>query len=128
MPIRSPRCIAPNKSKAAYDDRSIRVIFQVRDQYVRAITTQTHGPVYKDSCVEFFFSPDSKAPLSYFNLEMNCCGTLLAHHYTGRGKTAVLWKVKIVKRYKSPVPFQGPICNELSHHYLTSNLSSPTKS
>jgi len=68
------------KLKMMYDEANIYVIFQVQDRYVRCLTTEYNGPVYKDSAVEFFFSPDSSQPLLYFNLETNCGGTPLMHY------------------------------------------------
>ncbi len=68
------------KAKLAYDDEAIYVIFHVEDQYVKAVHTENQEAVYKDSCVEFFFVPDGKIEQGYFNLEMNCGGTMLFHH------------------------------------------------
>lgn len=67
--------------KMVYDDNNLYVIFNVHDRYVRCITTKINGPVWKDSAVEFFFSPNVNLPLEYFNLEINCGGTpLLGYH------------------------------------------------
>jgi hypothetical protein len=68
------------KVKMMYDEENIFVIFQVQDRYVRCLTTKYNNPVYQDSAVEFFFSPDSSQPLLYFNLETNCGGTPLMHY------------------------------------------------
>ncbi|MDA0196979.1 MAG: carbohydrate-binding family 9-like protein [Bacteroidetes bacterium] len=68
------------QAKVAYDDQAIYVIFRVEDQYVRAIRTKHQEGVFKDSCVEFFFSPEEHSNKGYFNLEMNCGGTMLFHH------------------------------------------------
>lgn len=68
------------KAKIAYDDEAIYVIFHVEDQYVKAVHAEDQEAVYKDSCVEFFFVPDGKIEQGYFNLEMNCGGTMLFHH------------------------------------------------
>jgi hypothetical protein len=68
------------KARMMYDDENLYVIFHVRDRYVRCITNSINGPVWKDSCVEFFFSPDSNLPERYFNLEINCGGTPLMHY------------------------------------------------
>lgn len=68
------------QAKLAYDDEAIYVIFQVEDQYVRAVAQKHQDGVYKDSCVEFFFSPENNSSRGYFNLEMNCGGTMLFHH------------------------------------------------
>lgn len=73
-----PKHFPLTKAKVAYDDEAIYVIFRVEDQYVRAVVKENQGPVFRDSCVEFFFSPDGDR--GYFNLEMNCGGTMLFHH------------------------------------------------
>jgi len=63
--------------KMRYDTEYIYVIFRVQDRYVRSITTEPNGPVWKDAAVEFFFCPDTTKPDQYFNLEINCGGTAL---------------------------------------------------
>jgi hypothetical protein len=65
------------EAKMTYDDKNVYVIFRVQDRYVRSITTEPMGPVWKDAAVEFFFSPDTTKPETFFNLEMNCGGTAL---------------------------------------------------
>lgn len=67
------------EAKVMYDEQNIYVIFCVIDRYVRCITKDINGPVWKDSCVEFFFSPDARFPEKYFNLEINCGGTPLMY-------------------------------------------------
>lgn len=80
-----PLHFPPTQFKAAYDRDSIHVFFQVEDRYVRALTDQYQGPVYQDSCVEFFFSPGPTADQGYFNLEINCCGAaLFEFHPSGK--------------------------------------------
>jgi hypothetical protein len=68
------------QAKVAYDHAAIYVIFRVEDRYVKALAGKNQGPVYLDSCVEFFFSPGNDIKEGYFNLEMNCGGTMLFHH------------------------------------------------
>lgn len=68
------------KAKIMYDLNNLYVIFRVEDRYVRTMTFEYNGPVWDDSCVEFFFSPDSNSPEKYFNLEINCGGTPLMHY------------------------------------------------
>ena len=65
--------------KIAYDDTSIYVIFRVEDRYVRAVAAEHQDNVCTDSCVEFFFTPDPDVSKGYFNIEMNCGGTMLFH-------------------------------------------------
>lgn len=68
-----------------YDDRNLYIIFRVRDRYIRSITTEINGPVWKDSAVEFFFSPDENLPNNFFNLEVNCGGTHLLGYPSSPG-------------------------------------------
>jgi len=79
-----PRTLA----KALYDDKFIYVIFRVEDRYVRAVAPETQGAVWKDSCVEFFFTPGKDVSAGYFNLEVNCGGTALFHFQKAPKKDA----------------------------------------
>ncbi len=79
------------EARIGYTDRAIYVIFRVEDRYVRAVSRKHQDGVYKDSCVEFFFSPETHSDNGYFNLEMNCGGTMLFHHQIKpRGDRALL--------------------------------------
>ena len=74
-------------AKMAYDKDYLYVIFKVADKYVKVVTDRINGPVWRDSAVEFFFSPDVGRPLSYFNLETNAGGTaLMQYHADLNGK------------------------------------------
>ncbi len=75
-----PQHIPRVQAKLTYDEQNLYVIWKVDDQYVRAVAENHQGPVFRDSCVEFFFIPDNLGGLEYFNLEMNCGGTMLFHH------------------------------------------------
>ena len=83
-----PAFIPRTQVKMVYDKDNLYVIFKVEDKYVRCITDRINGPVFRDSAVEFFFSPDVENPLNYFNLETNCGGTPLMQFHrnldTGR--------------------------------------------
>jgi hypothetical protein len=72
-PLHFPR----TQARLLYDDRFLYVIFRVEDRYVRAVAREHQGPVWRDSCVEFFFTPGPDPAAGYFNLEMNCGGTML---------------------------------------------------
>ena len=65
------------EAKLLYDSTSLYVIFKVDDQFVKCRTTEPNGPVWTDSCTEFFFAPNLSVPERYFNLEINCGGTPL---------------------------------------------------
>lgn len=75
MPDHRPRA----EVKIAYDDHALYLIFRVADRYVRAVAKNHQDPVCGDSCVEFFFSPGPDVADGYFNLEVNCGGTMLFH-------------------------------------------------
>ena len=77
-PAHSPKV----QFKVAYDEEAIYVIYQVHDKYVIAVADGYQGAVYKDSCVEFFFTPGEDVSLGYLNLEMNCGGTALFNFQT----------------------------------------------
>ena len=77
---RRPEHFPRTQARLLYDDEAIYVTFRVEDRYVRAVTKQHQGNVYMDSCVEFFFIPEQDDASSYFNLEMNCGGTMLLHY------------------------------------------------
>lgn len=77
------------QAKVAYDDEAVYVAFHVDDRYVRAVAAEHQGAVYEDSCVEFFFTPGDDVSVGYFNLEMNCGGTMLLHFQRAKGKDRV---------------------------------------
>ena len=75
------------QAKMVYDNDNLYIIFKVEDKFVKCVTDRINGPVWRDSAVEFFFSPDADKPLSYFNLETNCGGTpLMQFHADLNGK------------------------------------------
>lgn len=84
-----PEHFPRTQAKIAYDNEALYVIFRVEDRYVRAVTAEPQGPVCTDSCVEFFFTPGADVSGGYFNLEMNCGGTMLLYHQKARGQDAV---------------------------------------
>lgn len=68
--------------RLAHSDKAIAVLFEVSEDHVKAVAMEDNGPVWEDSCVEFFvMGPDGK---HYTNFEMNCIGTLLAARRTSR--------------------------------------------
>jgi hypothetical protein len=66
--------------KMMYDNFNLYLIFNVIDRFVRCLTKDFNGPVWEDSCVEFFFAPENNFTQRYFNLEVNCSGTPLMHY------------------------------------------------
>ena len=86
------------RAKLAYDDKALYVIFDVKDQYVRAVAQQHQGAVFQDSCVELFFTPGNDVAAGYFNLEMNCGGTMLLHYQRVPRKNSLPWSKEHLAR------------------------------
>jgi hypothetical protein len=86
------------QARLAYDQQALYVIFRVEDQYVRAATREHQGSVCQDSCVEFFFTPGPDSSAGYFNLEMNCGGTMLFNFQLIPWKNAVAIKPSDLER------------------------------
>lgn len=76
-PVHFPR----TEVKIAYDPTALHLLFRVEDRYVRAVAAAHQQSVCGDSCVEFFFTTGSDLSRGYFNVEMNCGGTLLFHYH-----------------------------------------------
>ena len=62
--------------RLGYSSSALAVLFEVEEEHLRAVTMEDCGPVWEDSCCEFFVA--DPAGNGYFNFEMNCVGTLLA--------------------------------------------------
>ena len=58
-----------------YDDRAVYALFVCQDRHIFAKRTIPNSLVSRDSCVEFFATPDPFRN-EYFNFETNCCGTM----------------------------------------------------
>jgi hypothetical protein len=57
----------------AHNGNNIFLKYYVEENSVAAIYRETNGPVYKDSCVEFFI--DFNDGRGYYNIEFNCAGS-----------------------------------------------------
>lgn len=60
----------------AHDGCALLIRFDVEEDNPRAVTTEDNGPVWEDSCVEFFVQ-EPGSPF-YYNFETNCIGVGLA--------------------------------------------------
>lgn len=68
----------------ARSQECIAVLYHVKGQDLRAAAMQDNGPVWEDSCCEFFVQDPSDG--TYYNFELNCVGTLLNAKGSGREK------------------------------------------
>jgi hypothetical protein len=90
-----PKFHPETEVKMLYDTGSLYVIFRVQDRFVRSITTDPGGPVWKDAAVEFFFCPDTTKPDRYFNLEINCGGTALLGYHSAKPAAEDIRSIRI---------------------------------
>lgn len=85
-----PRHFPRVRFRLAYDDASIWIEWRVEDRFVLAATEQHQGAVCRDSCVEFFFTPGPDPAIGYYNLEINCGGTMLFHAHPAGATDPIL--------------------------------------
>lgn len=84
----------------AYTDDAILLHFKVSEQDVKAVTFEDLGPVWKDSCVEFFSCPENDG--IYYNVECNCAAAVLVAAGPDRNnrETAPADVLKGIRRYR----------------------------
>ena len=70
----------PEKPEAGFSIARSRthivIAYKVKGQGIRATVAEDNGPVWEDSCCEFFISDPEDG--TYYNFEMNCIGSVLA--------------------------------------------------
>lgn len=91
----------------AHSNDCIFLKFLVIEKNIRTVNSETNGPVYEDSCVEFFISFNNDK--AYYNLEFNCIGTCLAGFGEGRNDRQLLPKDMIHKIRSQAVINHGPM-------------------
>ena len=75
------------KFRIAHTGNAIWLKFYVNEKSILARETNTNGAVHKDSCVEFFISPDGN---EYYNFEFSCIGTIHLGHGPGRASRSMI--------------------------------------
>lgn len=92
-----PEC----KFVAGWCKNGIGIMYSVRGLDLRAQALKDNGPVWEDSCCEFFISDPTDG--TYYNFEMNCIGTLLAAKRKSREDCVHFSadKLKQVRRFSS---------------------------
>ncbi len=87
--------------KIAHDGSNIFLHFFVEENEVLAKTTEDNGPVWTDSCVEFFMS-FGDSPF-YYNAEFSCIGKALLGYRKDRksAEHASADVMNLIKRYPS---------------------------
>ncbi|KRE73822.1 carbohydrate-binding family 9-like protein [Paenibacillus sp. Soil750] len=65
------------KAKLLYTSECIHLHYNIYEANPTILYHTMNEPVFKDSCVEFFFQPLPESDPRYLNFEMNAAGTLL---------------------------------------------------
>lgn len=102
------------EAKLVYDDNFLYVIFKVDDNYIKAVNTEYNSSVCCDSCVEFFFTPSTDVSQGYFNVEINCGGTMLFHHQKAKGTGKVVVSEADAKKIEIFSTFKGKVEPEIT--------------
>lgn len=103
--------------RAAHTGDALLLNYHVTEEAVRAEAKTDNGPVWEDSCVEFFVSFDGK---KYHNVECNCTGTILSAVGPDRNDRQLLTQSQLdtVSRYSTlksgELPTEGPVSWEVS--------------
>jgi hypothetical protein len=92
----------------AYSTDGVFLKYYVTEKNIRATNSSINGPVWEDSCVEFFISFDGEA--SYYNFEFNCIGIALAGYGTSKYDRELLAHSLI-----NQVKYQAVIDNDLQN-------------
>lgn len=67
----------PAQACVAFDGSMFHVQLKAWERNLRVVTHECNGPVWEDSCVEFFLNPSPLSDKRYMNFEMNAEGVLL---------------------------------------------------
>lgn len=87
--------------KIAHNGSYLFLQFFVEEQEIMALAEHDNGPVWKDSCVEFFISFNNSP--SYYNLESSCIGKVLLGYRKDKSDSAHAGQqtLESIKRYPS---------------------------
>ncbi len=99
----------------AYDETHLYLKYDVKEQHAQAVTLQSNGPVWEDSCCEFFCSFDDSG---YYNLETNCIGAqLLGWHGRDGSKEKATAHVMAALQKSSSLGHTAPLSLEGDVHW-----------
>ena len=99
--------LPPSEAKVAFDGHEFHVFFKAWEKNIRVVTHQSNGPVWEDSCVEFFFNPAPALDSRYLNFEINAEGIMLLGLGAGRDNRKQLDFDPKTFEIKAQVPLHG---------------------
>jgi len=83
---RFPYC-PETRVEVSNDHEWLYLHYYVKGAQLRALTVEDQGPVWEDSCVEFFCQVPGER--HYMNFEVNCIGAMVASRRAGRAEEVV---------------------------------------
>jgi len=93
--------------QAGWSASAIHLRYSVVEREIRAVHTVDNAPVWEDSCVEFFWAPDTAGDRHYA-FEFNPAGACLAEHWKDEIKeplaTALMQTIRRVPRIDEAIP------------------------
>ncbi len=110
---KTPKYTPKTEVKMLYDDNYIYAIFHVNEKYIKAVATKINDYVYRDSGVEFFFTPSNNISDGYFNLEINCIGTPYFKHQIKFKKNVIDIDTNDIKKIEIAHSLSGIINSEI---------------
>jgi hypothetical protein len=85
------------------DREALFLKWHVKGEQLRAVTTEDQGPVWEDSCVEFFCQvPGEK---HYCNFECNCIGAMVGSRRLGRAEDVQPFRKEEMERIERRCSF-----------------------
>ena len=87
--------------RLGYSSTALAILFEVSEEHILGTVQDDCGPVWENSCCEFFI--ENPTGEGYLNFEMNCIGTLLAARRKSRQEFEFLSKAELkeIKRFCS---------------------------
>ena len=82
-PAEFPYC-PETRVEVSNDSEYLYLHYHVQGEQLRAVTVEDQGPVWEDSCVEFFCQVPGER--HYMNFETNCIGAMVASRRLGRAE------------------------------------------
>lgn len=95
-----------------YDSNFLYGCFKVMDKYIVTRATEHMQHVWKDSCVELFFTPGKDISKGYYNLEMNCIGKIYMQHQITKGNGVKLIDLNDLNFIKMVTSIEKPVLEE----------------
>ena len=115
--------LPPSEAKIAFDGCVFHVFFKAWEKNIRVVTHQSNGPVWEDSCLEFFFNPVPTMDSRYLNFEINAEGVMLLGLGAGREGRKLLDFDPKTFGIKAEVPLHGSV--EWNRAYYTVSFVIP---